>query len=141
MNHNTSILKWIIGGFSFLVIWSGLCYLWYQHTTAPYRAELDEMTIRQSENQRTATTVNDSEQAADVSVESRTLTTEKSITDTTNEVVKDEGAIQAQNDVPAETAQKAQTAETTEVRMSPYGFGAISRCARRLSKRSRLDST
>lgn len=49
--------KWALCGIGFLIIFTGLCYFWYQHTIAPYRqqaAELDEI-IGQSENRTTAT--------------------------------------------------------------------------------------
>ena len=50
--------KWILGGLGFLIIFAGLCYLYYHQTTAHDReqaAELDEK-IRRSEKQQTATT-------------------------------------------------------------------------------------
>lgn len=57
--------KWILGGLGFLIIFAGLCYVWYQHTTAPYReetAKLDQIR-RQSEKQQTAPTAKPTEPA------------------------------------------------------------------------------
>ena len=111
--------KWILGGIGFLVIFTGLCYLWYQHNTAPYRkqaAELDEM-IHQFEKQRTASTVKSTEPAADAPVESTMPTTEKSINETTSGTDRTEPT-QAQSNVPAQNAETE-----TEVRVSPHGFG------------------
>ena len=109
--------KWVLGGFGFLILFAGLCYLYYQWTTAPYRkqaVELNEI-IHQSEQQRTATSDKPTEQAGDAPAESITPTAEKPITDTP--VTKDIAPTQAQNETPA------QNAEPQEVRMSPFGFG------------------
>lgn len=83
--------KWTLGGFGFLVIFAGLCYLWYQHTTAPYREQTTEPTqiIRQSEKQRIATTANNREQAADASAEVNKPNAEKSRTNTQIELTDD----------------------------------------------------
>lgn len=112
--------KWIIGGILSLIIVAGACYLWYQHDTAPYKQEAAETTevAREWEAAQKAEAKNKVEQATDVtSVESNTLTTEKSITKTNAEVAKDTAPTQAQNDAPAETA------ETADVQVSPFGFG------------------
>ena len=79
--------KWILIGIGILIICIGLCYLWYQQTTAPYREQVKELDerIRQTEKQQTEITAKDKEQAADASMERETSTTEKSTTDTTIE--------------------------------------------------------
>ena len=110
--------KWILGGLGFLVIFAGLCYVWYQHTTAPYReqaAELDER-VRQYEKQRTVSTANRTEQAGDAPADSTTPTAEKSIDETTPVTDKTE-TTQAQTEAAAQNAGKA------EVRVSKFGFG------------------
>ena len=105
--------KWILGSFGFFVIFAGLCYLWYQHTTAPYRentAELDWIR-RQSEKQRiasTATSDKTTEQSEDATVESTRGTAEKSI-NKPKHVTDSEAA--------------AENAEVAEVRVSKFGFG------------------
>lgn len=38
--------KWILGGFCFLVIFSGVCYLLYEHTIASYSRHLAETDVR-----------------------------------------------------------------------------------------------
>ena len=49
--------RWILMGIGFLIIFAGLCYLFYQYTTAPYRkdAALHHENIRQYKKQRTVT--------------------------------------------------------------------------------------
>ena len=119
MSRDILTNKWVLSGIGFLIILSGLCYLYYQWTIAPYRkdaAELDEM-IRQSESQRTAPTAKSTERAADASMESTTPTTEKSVNGNTAEV---------ENSTEAETQQtdtSTTTAESKDVPMSPHGFG------------------
>lgn len=110
--------KWILAGIGFLVIFAGLCYLWYQHTTAPYREQLAELNeiVRQSESQPTATTATPTETAADAPVESTAPTAEKSINETIHVTDKTK-TTQAQAEVPAENT------AATDVPVSPFGFG------------------
>ena len=109
--------KWFLAGFGFLVIFACACYLFYQHTTAPYRqqaAELDEI-IRKSEKQETAETANLKGQAADAPVQSNTSTAEKLITKT--------HGVETNETTNPVTAATQVTDNTEEVRMSPHGFG------------------
>ena len=109
--------KWILCGLGFLIIFTGLCYLWYQHDTAPYRkqaAELDEM-IHQFEKQRTASTGKSTERASDLaSAESSTQIAEEQpiakILDT-NEITK------------KETPLTHVASTETDKPVSPHGFG------------------
>ena len=95
---------------------------YYQHTIALLKelaAELDEI-IHQSEKQSIAETANVTEQAADASVDSAVLTADKTITETTANVV-------VGDTVPSETnvnlAEQPQETEKSEDRVSPHGFG------------------
>ena len=109
--------KWTLGGLGFLVIFAGLCYFWYQHTTASYREQAvgsDEI-IRQSNKQHIPTTAKPTEPAADAPAVSTPSTVENLITGT--HVTKDTEPTQAQTEV------STQTAENTDVPLSPNGFG------------------
>ena len=111
--------RWILGGLGFLIIFTGLCYIWYQHTTAPYReqaAELNER-ARRSEKQRTATTAKRTEPAADAPAESETPTAEKSINESTAEVENNTEAVKERTETSAENA------VAKDVPVSPFGFG------------------
>ena len=112
--------KWFIGAIAFLIIFAGACYLWYQHDTAPYRQEAAETAklLRQQEAAKKVDNKSEGEQGIDASVESKTLTTEKPINGSTAEVKNNtEAAGQQQSET------SAQTAETADVQVSPYGFG------------------
>ena len=112
--------KWILGGLGFLIIFTGLCYLWYQWTTAPYREQVAELNerVRQSEKQRTASAAKRTEPAADASAESNTPNAEKQKSESTAEV---------ENNTVAETQQPSNTpvanVEAKDMPMSPFGFG------------------
>ena len=113
--------KWVLGGLGFLILFAGLCYLWYQYTTAPYReqaAELDEM-IQQSERQRTASTAKRTEQAADAPVDSNTPTAEKPVTETTGAKTN----TSTDETTKSVTAATQETDNTEELLISPHGFG------------------
>ena len=119
--------KWIIGGVAFLIVLSVACVLWYQHDTAADRqaaAEAEKL-LRQWELSQETDTDSETEQAADVSMESETPTAEKPVTEKPVTETPDRGTegteveIQAQTD--AET--QAENAEATDVPVSPHGFG------------------
>ena len=113
--------KWFLAGFGFLVIYACACYLFYQHTTAPYRqqaAELDEI-IRKYEKQRTAETANPKGQAADAPVQSNTSTAEKLKTKTHGAKID----TSTDETTDPDSAATQVTDNTEEVRMSPHGFG------------------
>ena len=76
--------KWILGGISFLALFAGLCYLWYQHTTAPYReqvAETEEL-LRQRETEKVQPNSTVETTSTKAPAESTTPTVEKPITQT-----------------------------------------------------------
>ncbi len=109
--------KWILTGIGFLIIFAGLCYLWYRYDTAPYRkqaAELDEM-IRRSEKQRTATVTKPIEQVADAPADSSMPTADKPI-------LNKDGA---KTNTDKETVLVAAANDNAEtVLVSPHGFGS-----------------
>jgi hypothetical protein len=82
--------KWILGGLCFLVVFTGVCYLYYQHETVLLRQQATESNeiIQPSEKQQTAETANPTKAAADAPVDSITPTTEKPINDITTGVAK-----------------------------------------------------
>ena len=111
--------KWIIGAIALLIIIAGACYLWYQHTTAPYREQAAETKEVARELEATQKAVNnEAEQAADAPVESNMQTAEKIVNEVTAEVKNNTEATGQQQ---SETS--AQTTETKDVPVSPFGFG------------------
>jgi hypothetical protein len=117
MYRNIFTNKWIIGGFCFLILFSGLCYFYYQHETVGLKEQT--ATVKQSKREKTAATVKQTEQTGDASVESITPTAEKPITEATG----------AETDTSTDkitkpiTASMPQTDKTAEERVSPHGFG------------------
>lgn len=111
--------KWILGGIAFLIIIAGGCLLWYQYTTAQDEKEYAEtaefarqwMKNRQTESERRSAAETTSPQS---SADSDTPNAEKLRTDVTP-VTKDIEPTPAQNETV--------TAETVDVKLSPYGFG------------------
>ncbi len=66
--------RWVIGGFLFLIVFGIACYFWYQHELAPYKqpeVESAEL-LRQSERAQKAEIGSETEQAADIPMESVT---------------------------------------------------------------------
>ena len=113
MLHDIFTNKWTLGGIVFLLIFAGLCYLYYHYTTAPYRentAELDRIRL-QSEKQRIASAAKSTEQAA----------AEKSIIRTPI-VVSESDANTGETGFPV--SKSMQEVEAVEKRrVSPHGFG------------------
>ena len=117
MSRDILTNKWVLGGIGFLIVLSVACVLWYQHDTAPHRkaaADAEEL-LRQSQiGKKVSDTDSVTEKTADVvSVESKTPTAEKSITDP--HVTKKTEPTQAQNETEAD--------EAADVPVSPFGFG------------------
>ena len=122
--------RWILGSIALLIIIAGGCYFWYQHQLATYEKQAAEFVSCQAEvfprqwekNQKAkpkATT--ETEQAAEKApVESDTPPAERKRTDT-SPVAKDIETTQAQTRPSAGTS--VENAETTDVRVSPFGFG------------------
>lgn len=113
MLHDIFTNKWTLGGIVFLVIFAGLCYLYYHYTTAPYRentAELDRIRL-QSEKQRIAPTAKSTEQAA----------AEKSIIRTPIGVSESDTNT---GETVSPVSKSMQEVEAVEKRrVSPHGFG------------------
>lgn len=113
MLHDIFTNKWTLGGIVFLVIFAGLCYLYYHYTTAPYRentAELDRIRL-QSEKQRIAPTAKSTEQA----------TAEKSIIRTPIGVSESDTNT---GETVSPVSKSMQEVEAVEKRrVSPHGFG------------------
>jgi len=111
--------RWKLGVVGFLILFAGVCYLWYQHDTAPYRQEAAEtaVLVHQSETEKLKTT-DAADKAAPQSFADSTMSTEKPITQTTtNEVVETEN-----RKYPVKTDGKPQV-EQNDVSVSPFGFG------------------
>ena len=111
--------KWIVGGIVLLIIVAGACYLWYRHDTAAGRkaaAQTEKQLQEWKANKAQKPTITAETEETQTPAESTTPTAEKPTTDTTA-VTKNTEPIQVQSDVPA------QTAETTDVPVSPHGFG------------------
>ncbi|MDE0482846.1 MAG: hypothetical protein OXI67_09730 [Candidatus Poribacteria bacterium] len=110
--------KWIIGGVLLLIIIAGGCYFWYQHSLADDRkAAADaEKLLRQSEIERQAKAKSNTAETTSTkaSADSTTPTADKPTADPTAQTDKTE---------VSQTEAPAQTAETAEVRVSPFGFG------------------
>ena len=111
--------KWVLGGVGFLIVLSVACVLWYQHDIAPDRkaaADAKEL-LRQSQIAKKSEMGSEAEQAADESVESIMQNADKTATEINSDVVENTKAEAQQNETPAENA------ETSELRVSPFGFG------------------
>ncbi len=120
MTRDITPIKWIIGAIALLIIIAGACVLWYRYDTASDRkAAADALKLlRQQEATQKADTESEVEQAADVSVEGSTLTTEKPINEMTAEV---ENSTEAETQQPSEMSAKEAAAK--DVPVSPHGFG------------------
>ena len=119
MYHDIFTNKWIFGVISFLLILSGVCYFYYQWTTAPYRKQV-------SESQRTTKTTKPIEQATQTFSPGETAA-RLAEAEGKNKVVfyldkplKKKGEI-LQTDVAETIKQEETTQSDTDV--SPYGFG------------------
>lgn len=110
--------KWILSCFGFLVIFAGLCYLWYQNEIAPYKeqiANLDEI-VHQFEKPQTATTTKLTEQAA--------VASEESITPTPENPINEVGTESTDKDSKPQAKQPSlETASAENAPISPFGFG------------------
>ena len=113
MFRDTLTNKWSIGGIMFLIVFAGACYLWFQHDTAADRkaaAESAEL-LHQLEIF----------QKSDTESEMEPTSEDKSITETTSEIVnKDADPSEIQANLAKQT-QETENAE--EVPISPHGFG------------------
>ena len=114
MYHDILTNKWFLAGIGFLVVFTGVCYLYYQHETTPLRQQATEPN---EIIQQTAETANRTEQAADAPVGSITQSAEKTINETTG------AETSTDKTTKPVTASTQQTDNTEEVRVSPHGFG------------------
>lgn len=115
--------KWILGMIAFLIIIVGGCLLWYKRATSPYEREAAKTAeyARQMEKNRQSKkeSSTDTETATlQTLADSETQSADKQRTDV-NPVTDKTVLTHAQND----TESPAETAETAEVKVSPYGFG------------------
>ncbi len=114
--------RWFLGGCGFLIVFAFGCYLWYQHELSPYKQQATE-THQQLEAFRNDDKDSRVEKTADAdsSEESTSITTEKTIGETTNTVV-DENASSGKTDSNL-TRQTQETEPVDELRISRFGFG------------------
>ncbi len=115
--------RWILMGIGFLIIFAGLCYLFYQYTTAPYRKDeaLHHENIRQYKKQRTVT-IDDpsaSEQGTDSNVGGIEQNAKEPIKDTSSTIDKTESTKTSTYTAPHTT----ETVNTEDMPVSPFGFG------------------
>jgi uncharacterized protein YpmB len=121
MMRGNFIGKWILGSTICLLIVAGACYLWYNHSIAPYEKEAAETAKAVSEWKKSqkVNTYNVTEEVTTTPAKSTPATAEKPKTETID--VPDNVSGNAKtNDVEAGTS-PAETAENVPV--SPNGFG------------------
>lgn len=111
--------KWIIGAASLLLIITAGCYIWYQHDIAPYKqqAEKTAKLLQQLKKERKAAAKAVTKDETKAPAENNDTTAKKPRTTDTTPVTRNTDPTQVQVGVPA------QTAETADVQVSPYGFG------------------
>ena len=120
MNRDIFTNKWTIGAIGILILFAAACYLYYQQTTAHDReqtAQAEKQLQQWKANKEPKPTIKAEAEETQTPAESTTPTAEKPITTDTTVVTKNTDPTQGQADVPA------QTAETADVPVSPYGFG------------------
>ena len=113
-------IKWIFGAAFLLLIVAVGCILYYQHTTAPYKAEAvkDDKLLKQWEADKAKATITAEKESTITPVESTAPTAEKSKTDATT--MTDVSIGETKKTV---TALTQQTDKTEDVLVSPHGFG------------------
>ncbi len=113
--------RWILGGICFLILFAGLCYLWYHYTTAPYKeqAASDEELLHQLETEKRQTN-----NAAEI-VSQRTPAESTPTAEKPKEIGTTVAETNISTDKTSETITTAapKTDSTEEVKVSPYGFG------------------
>ena len=124
--------KWFIGGITFLIVFTGACFLWYRHDTAADRksaAEAEKL-LRQWAEKKAAPD-DKIEQAADI-----TSTESETQTENTAEVTEYKGRLLRPGDIvdgriflgteppsPELLAQLGVQPRSQDEIISPYGFG------------------
>lgn len=121
--------QWISGGIICLLLVGGLCYLWYNHSIAPYKQEAADTAeaVRQWKKNQKADAKIVAEDKTNIPAESITQTAEKSITETVSTETEDI-AIGDPKNVFVET-QHSENTDTVEV----SSFGSIPGDSGRLS--------
>lgn len=128
IKYYPTISQWVLGGIICLLLVAGLCYLWYNHSIAPYKQEAADTAeeVRQweenqkqwEENQK-AGADNVTKDKTSTPAESTTQTSEKPITETISTETEDI-TVGAPKNVLAEIQHSENTDAAT---VSPYGFG------------------
>lgn len=112
--------KWVLSAICFLIVFSVACVFWYRYDTAHDKQQLakDEEMLRQRETSQKEETGTETEQTTDqTSVESNTLTVDKSITGTI-------GTVPIKNiELTSNNLELVDSVNETKNRVSPYGFG------------------
>lgn len=109
--------KWFLGGIGFLVAFSVACILWYQYDTAPYRqstVKSEQLTrnIQLSHKTKLTSKVSQTEGLAN---EGKTTSITETQTTVATPVLKDI--------IPVKEPALVENTDTTDVAVSPYGFG------------------
>lgn len=125
MKYYPTTSQLILGGIIVILLVTGLCYLWYNHTIAPYKQEVVETAevVRQWEKNQKVDPKNMMENKTNTPAENITQTLEKPIKQTDPGLVtKDTKNTDSSEpeDVPLETPISENTDAAT---VSPFGFG------------------
>ena len=118
MIHEFFTNKWILGAVSFIILFAGVCYLWYQHQLAPYvkqAADTAEFVHQWEINQKTQQKTSAAEIASpQAPAEHITHTAEKPITDTPQD-----------NETTNRETHTDNSVTPKNIRMSTNGFGTV----------------
>ena len=113
--------KWFFFGFGFLVIFAGLCYLWFQHTTTSYKRDLleSEGVVLQTD------TPQNLHRSIETEVSVSKMSDSVANTSAPTEMMAVKTGVIVKNVDQNETTKLIQKhePETAEVRVSPHGFG------------------
>ena len=122
IKYYPTTLQWILGGIVCLLLVAGLCYLWYNHSIAPYKQEVADTAeiVRQWKKNQKADPKNVVEDKTNTPAENITQTLEKPITQTDPGLVTKDTDSSEPEDVLLETPLPENTDAAT---VSPYGFG------------------
>ena len=121
MRRHIFLNKWFFFGIGFLVIFAGLCYFWFQHTTTSYKRQLlesDDVVLQTDTSQKLhrSTEIEVSEtKVSGFEADTSDLTKKAAVK--ADLVVKD-----VEHNKTTSLIQK-QEPKAAEVRVSPHGFG------------------
>ena len=118
MIHEFFTNKWILGAVGFIILFAGVCYLWYQHDTAPYRQEAAETVNLIREWESPVNTQRKTKETADVTAIDKTLlSASESILNTKMKTAdSNDTSVNPKGDTPINVTDE-------QVRVSPHGFG------------------